>query len=172
MPSISIGFSRPRTWKPFAWIIMKGYGTDYSHVYIKFRSEKYDRQMIYQASASMVNFMGESVFYKNSQVVESYEVEISDAARSAMILFAIDNAGKPYSMKNVLGLAAVRVAEIFGFKIKNPLSDGRETFVCSELVWDLLVEAGLIPPSSSDEVTPKQVRDLMASLPKSRLLIG
>jgi hypothetical protein len=157
MDSITIGFSKPKTWKPFAWLIMQGYGTPYAHVYIKFHSESYDRDLVYQASGLAVNFMNKQHFQEHNTVVQEFQIAISEEDKKAMVQFAIDSIGSPYGMKDCLGLAWVRFCEIFGKKVKNPFDDGMKMWVCCELgyyVWktyvkkEQAVDAGDITPKS------------------------
>lgn len=165
---IVIGFSKPKTWKPFAWLIMAGYGIPYSHVYIKYRSDKYDRDLVYQASGTMVNFMGTAVFADHAQVVKEFDLEISDESRTKMIQFAIDNAGKPYGIWDAIGLAWVRLNELFDKKISNPFADDGKTYVCCELVAAILKECiGINVEEDLNKVTPKELYDLLTKLASS-----
>ena len=168
MAKIYIGLSKPKKWKAFAQLIMLGYGIPYSHVYIKFRSTKYDRDMIYQASHSMVNFIGSTMFFEENIAIEEFEVELSDEKFNEMICFAIDNAGKPYGVKQALGMAIVRIAEVFGKYIENPFRDGGNTYVCSELGAYVLENfAGGVIPKDIDDITPKDLYDYLTKIKAS-----
>lgn len=133
MNKIIIGFSKPKKFKPFAAAIMLGYGTPYDHVYIKFNSSFFSRELIYQASKTLVNFMGTGVFNDENLIVREYQLSISDHQMKDLIQFCIDNVGKPYSMKEALGLGLVRLCELFGKKIRNPFRGSNDTYVCSVL---------------------------------------
>lgn len=139
MGKIIVGFSRPKKWKPFAWAIMKVLGTPYDHVYIKFYSDSLQRNVIYQASKSMINFMGTAVFESDNIIVKEFEVAITPENRIKLMQFAVDNAGKPYSFKEVLGLAWVKICSLFGKKIGNPFKAGTDEYVCSVLA-DYILE--------------------------------
>jgi hypothetical protein len=168
MDTIKIGFSRPKKWKPFATLIMKGYGIPYSHVYIKIWSEKYQRNLIYQASHTMVNFMGTELFDRENEIVREFPVEISAQSRTDLMQFAIDNAGIPYGVKNAFGLAVQRLAQLCGFKIKNPFSDGSKSFVCCEIAGYVLESfANVDLPQDLNEITLEQIYDFMVSVSKS-----
>lgn len=154
MQSIVVGFSRPKKWRPFAWLIMKGYGIPYDHVYVKFHSGTYGRDIIYQASGSMVNFMGNTIFLSNNIGMNEFQVSISDDKYVGLMQFCIDNAGKPYGVKQAFGMAIVRIAEIFGRYIKNPFKDDG-TYVCSKLGAYILENfAGAIIPRDIEDITP------------------
>lgn len=165
MAIVKVGFSKPKKWMPFSWLIMTGYGTPYSHVYIKYRSDKFNRDLVYQASGTTVNFMGPAVFADHAQVVREFDLEISEEARTKMITFAIDNAGKPYGVKNAVGLMLVRICEIFGKRIDNPFTDDGTTYVCCELVAAILKECLEIDIEADvNLVTPKEMYDLLTKL--------
>lgn len=142
MKTIKIGFSKPNNmrYKIFAWLIMKSYKTSYSHVYIKLRSENYERDIIYQASGTIVNFMSPDIFSSHNEIVEEFQVSLTDENYIKMMQFAIDNAGKPYGIKECFGLAIVRICDFFGKKISNPFKNEGKTYICSELAGFILRE--------------------------------
>ena len=167
MEKIVVGFSRPKKFKAFAWLIMKGFGTPYDHVYIKFHSDSYDRDIIYQASKMMINFMGGKLFNDENIVVKEFDIEITPDSKKAMMQFAIDNAGKPYSMKEIFGLAWVKINSWFGRKIPNPLRDGNDAYVCSVIATYILENyAGKDIPGDFEDVTPKDLYDYLSSIEK------
>lgn len=166
MGNLIVGFSRPKKFKLFAWAIMKAYGIDYDHVYVKFHSDTYDRDIIYQASSTMVNFMSNKIFDENNITVAEYTVAIPDDKQKALIQFAMDNAGKPYGILDCVGLAAIRLADLlFHKKIKNPFGDGGKTYVCCELGAYILEEfANLQIKYDLDSINPKELRSAMDEL--------
>lgn len=165
MITVKIGFSRPKSWKPFAALIMFAYDIPYDHVYIKFHSNSFDRDVIYQASSIMVNFMSPVIFEQNNLVIKEFSLEISDPNYKSMIQFAIDNAGKPYGIKQCFGLAIVRIYELLGKRIKNPFADGGATYVCCELGEYIIEEFDNIKlPFDQDTVNPKEFYDFMEQI--------
>lgn len=167
--TILVGLSRPKKWKAFAQLIMAGYGIPYDHVYVKFHSDKYDRDLIYQASKTMVNFVGSDMFLSNNLSIYEFEVEIPDDKVVAMMQFMIDNAGKPYGIKQCFGMAIVRVCEIFGKYIENPFKDGGKTYVCSEIGAYILEQfAGAVIPKDIDDITPKDLYNYFQSILKAK----
>lgn len=159
---IIFGFSRPKKFKPFAWLIMKSYGIPYSHSYIKIFSEKYDRYLIYQASSTMVNFMNMETFNEEALVVSETQVKVTQDQRSKIIQFAIDNCGKPYGVKDIIGLAWVKLNSWVGREVKNPLSDKDSTLICSELTSIVLRDClNIVLPKDPDDMTPLDVYQLL-----------
>lgn len=161
MAKIIIGFSKPKTFKPFAWIIMKGYGVPYSHVYIKIHAKKYEKDLYYQASGLSVNFMSQIYFENHNEIVKEFEVEITDDQLNELMKFAIDTCGAPYGMKQVFWMAYVRAGEILGQRWSAPESDSTHTFVCSELASYVLEKfAGVTLPRLPDDMTPLDVYNI------------
>lgn len=139
MKRIIVGFSRPIKWKPFAKLIMAVDGTNYDHVYIKLHSDTYQRDVIYQASGLQVNFMSTSVFTGNNVIVKEFYVDVTDANYVKLMQFCIDNAGKPYSIKEILGFGWIKLNRLFGKEVSNPFQEGTNEFVCSILA-DYILE--------------------------------
>lgn len=162
MKSIIVGFSRPKKWKPFARLIMIAYKITYDHVYVKFHSNTYLRDIIYQASKMMVNFVGTSVFESENIIVKEFSIQISDENYVALMQFAIDNAGKPYSLKEILGLGLVQLCSLFGKIIENPFKEGTNEYVCSILASYILenyTKEG--PRIDFQDVNPKFLYDFL-----------
>jgi hypothetical protein len=165
MEQIVVGFSKPKTFKPYAWLIMFGYGVPYSHVYVKLESKTFDRTLIYQASSTMVNFMNEATFNEHNEVVREFTLDVPELIKRSVIQYSIDQVGKPYGVKEAFGLAIIRLGEILGQRWKNPFADGHQSFVCSELVADILIDvlwdqSGIVP----DDITPKDLFELLEKI--------
>lgn len=134
---------------------MTGYRIPFDHVYIRWHSGKLNRDVIYQASGTMVNFMG-AQFFANNLVVDEFEIPITPENKLAMIQFAMDNAGKPYGIKECFGLAWVRICALIGKKVKNPFTADGTTYVCSELAGYILQQyAGLSIDSDIADIDPE-----------------
>ncbi|HLD91720.1 MAG TPA: hypothetical protein VI911_12035 [Patescibacteria group bacterium] len=164
MKKMIIGFSRPKgkAFPWFSWVIRAKQGfTRYSHVYVKFSSLSIQREIIYQASGTQVNYIGSVLFYKHVHVVEEFEIEISDEQYLKMMQYMVDNAGKPYSIKNIL-------ANVFR---SEKLLDGDEGFVCSELAGDILEKfKGLVFDKPLDIIQPKDVYIVLKTLQNNDLI--
>jgi len=164
MQTIKVGFSKPKTWKPFAKLIMFGYDIPYDHVFVSWHSANLDRDIIYQASSTMVNFMSPVVFAANNDVVAQFDVQISDESYKKLVQFAVDNAGVPYGIKEVVGLILVALAAKLGKTINNPFSDGGTTYVCCELAGVILDDfAGASIAGNQDNWTPKTIYDYLVA---------
>jgi hypothetical protein len=165
METVIIGFSRPKKFKPFAWIIMKVLRTNYDHVYVKFHSDSLERDIIYQASKTMINFMGTVVFENENIIVKEYTLEIMPENKKALMQFAVDNAGKPYSFKEIIGFAWVKINSIFGRTISNPFKEGKNEYVCSVLASYILENyLNRDIPGDFENVDPLKLDQYLASL--------
>lgn len=165
MKELIVGFSKPKSFSLSAWFIMAGYNIPYDHVYVKIDLEDYDRTIVYQASSTMVNFMSLELFNDSVTIVDEFTVQISDENYQKLIQFALDNAGKPYGFVECVGLLIVRIFELFGKKIQNPLGSGQSTYVCSKLAGFILEQyAGASIPDDIDNITPKDVFNYLTSL--------
>lgn len=164
MKTITIGFSRPvnLTWKPYARLIMWAFSTPYDHTYLKFHSESCQRDIIYQASGSQINFMGSSYFEKNNIVVKEFEIQIEEEDYQHMLQFCIDNAGLPYGVLLAFGDIIVTVASWCKMAINNPFP-GED--VCSSLMAKILNSFTKIKiEGPTENVTPKVVYTRLANL--------
>lgn len=143
MKKVIIGFSK--TDQIFSKAIMCLEDTDFSHVYFNFRSETLDRDIIYHASFfNGVSFINKSRFLEISKIVHEVEIELTDEQHIKLMQYMIDNAGIHYGKLQILGMALVRILKPMGIKIDNPIKDGMDTMVCSEIVGNILIQLGLI----------------------------
>jgi hypothetical protein len=142
---------------------MKLLKVPFSHVYIKLHSDTYDRNIIYQASSLMVNFESPKIVAEKHEVVAEFELNVSNSTMIGVMQYAIDNAGVPYGVLQALGMGYVQIASFFGFKVKNPFKNDGKTFVCSELIGDILIEVlkYRFPPSEFDDLTPGAIYDYL-----------
>lgn len=157
MQYLTIGFSTPKKFKVLSWLIRKVERTEFSHVYLAFRSESLNRKLIYQASGLQVNFVGSALFSEHHKVLVEFTIPITDQEKKQILTSCVDLAGYPYGMKQLIGLAWVRFVGLFGKKITNPVNDGRKTNICSELAGYILVKYFNYKIEDLDSLSPKDV---------------
>lgn len=156
MDSIVVGFSRPRSWlKPFSWLIRLVTWSPYSHTYIRYNNPYANRNEIFQASGMLVNFIGQAMFDTEENICAEFNIPVTSQTKQLVVQNAIDKCGSPYGVGQVVGFGCVLFCRIFGKKIKNPFAS-TSSFVCSELVADLLNEINGITLDSST-MTPKDI---------------
>ena len=135
--------------------------SSFSHAYIEFNSEFYQRNLIYQASGLSVNFIGEDLFNSKEVTVKEFTIPISDEAKKQVVQFAIDHAGLPYNIGGVVGIGAVKFCALFGKRIKNPITGNG--YFCSELAAQILQDFEDASFSSQDiqKMTPTDLYDYL-----------
>lgn len=165
MSTIYVGFSKSIVSVPIlAWIIMACERVNFSHAYIRIRSDSLDRDLIYQATGSGVYFVGMEYFHQHSATVEEYALEVSDEAKKQFLRWAIDMSGKPYGRLQCLGIGIRRLAMLVGIKMKNPFSTGNKAYVCTEVVAEAVKELGMPIGQSLDDVGLRELVHYVRSL--------
>ena len=143
-----IGFSRPKKFKIFSWIIQKILKTNYSHTFLVFDVKSTGQKVIYQANIKGVNCLEYENFKKDNIILD--EIYISNEKKQKNVLkFCISQLGKPYS---VIALFAILFNIKFGDKTKS--------YICSELVSRALN----LPLDRPDLVTPRDIREYLETL--------
>ena len=138
MRTLYIDFTRPidKPFPVFSYGIRAVQGTPYSHVRLRWINST-GRQVIYEASGSSVKFVG-TLAQEQSKVhiVKSYEIGLDRSRYRGLIDLCMEYAGVNYGKLQIIGIA---LAYLFNMS-KNPLSSGKYSQVCSELVGRFLEE--------------------------------
>jgi hypothetical protein len=151
MKTIRVGFSTHKG--SFSWLIRTATASEISHTYLRIPVPQYNRDVIFQASGLVVNYTAGDVFAEHSEIIEEYEVDISDTQAALGERFRVTEVGKPYSMKQIVGFIGVIVArQVLNKKIPNPASDGNHSYVCVEVV------AVCIGLEDGESMTPEDLR--------------
>lgn len=167
MSKLIVGFSTPKKFGIFAWLIKVVEGTNYSHVYVRWDAPSVQRTIVYQASGTKVNFITYPNFLLVEDIIEEYEIEVTEEQQLLVRQFAYDNSSKPYSVLDIFGLAYVLFMRRLGFNPKNPINDGRSQYVCSELISYILTDClTLSMPIDNNSMTPKDVNDFIKTVGK------
>lgn len=131
---IIIGFSRAKSpWKIGSKIIAESEKRDYSHAYVRMKSQSTGISLVYQASLGMVNAYNFDLFQDHNIVVEEYVLEVTPEQLLEIKKFLQKNLGKPYSRNQVLMLS---IKKLLGFEVKYNNQDLE--FICSELALRIL----------------------------------
>jgi 3-deoxy-D-arabino-heptulosonate 7-phosphate (DAHP) synthase class II len=150
MKTIIIGFSSHSSL--FSWLIRFFTSSKVSHTYIRLPVPEYNTSVIFQASGLAVNYTASDVFESHSEVIEEYELNITDEQYRLSEKFRVTEVGKPYSYKQIIGFLTVLTARKFGKNIPNPLSNGDHSYVCVEVV------ANSVGISNGESMTPEDLR--------------
>jgi len=165
MKTLKIAFGRPRSkWAVGSYLIRWFEGAPFSHALIRWASDSLDRELVYEASHGYVHFMSGQRFDLDEEIVEEYELDYSDAAFTQAVQCCVDYAEAKYGYLQLFGMALERITGI-----RNPFRDGTQTFVCSELVGDVLkLHEGSLIDIDLELAGPKALRDCVAQLPGVR----
>lgn len=157
MRKIIVGFSRStKDFAPFSKAIQWWDGVDYSHTYFQFESQKYDVQMIYQASSTMLNYMSKPVFLLHNEVIREIEIEVTEEQYFKLMKDCMESAGLEYGLLQVFG---IMIAESFSLQY-NPFSD-EEKYHCSEWIAEKLEDLGYKFDKELDLVKPIDIFELL-----------
>jgi hypothetical protein len=172
MPKISLGFSTPKEFHVFPWLIKYIEGTKFSHTYIRIKSQSLDRDLIYQASGLKVNFDNKQNFENVNEIIEEYEVYITDETYRKVLQYAIDNLGSPYSLKQCCGIAWIRFLKLFGISSRNPIRDGKRGEICTELVAGIIEDClGVDIAEDLDSVGLRELHYYVAEIIRTEKII-
>lgn len=130
-----IGFSYPKKFRIGAWIISKWIGKPYSHVYLKFESDKIPNT-IYHAANGMVHFMEEENFKSINNILKEVKLPPSDTARKVILTHAIYLAGIKYGYTELFKIFLFDICSYLKLPIFN--SYNGSGYICSELVGEVL----------------------------------
>jgi len=156
---LTLGFSRPKhSWLPLSFIIRKVQNTTYSHVYVVMDSQYLERKIVFQASGFVVNFSSYKRLQEHNEIIKEYKIPITKNTQKQVLQFAFDKAGAPYGMRQILGMGWALLLERLTGKRRNPLDDDGRSYVCSEIVAEILKDyVGLAVNIDTDVITPKDV---------------
>lgn len=126
---------RKNNFNLLSWIIRFIEHTEFSHIGFVITNST-GRKFIYEASGFTVKFNNYNLFNDVNLYIKQYELELSSEQQQKFIDICLDNLGRPYSIKGLIGLLFVRL-----FKLKsNPFKDQADSFVCSELAAFIIKE--------------------------------
>lgn len=165
MNTLLIEFTKPNpkshTFPPIlSWLIRLFQWTPkdgipkFSHVRWRWFSSRFQEDLVYEASGSALKFVGSLVWPKYVEIVEVYEVDVTNEEKIAIIKWCIKHAGLKYARLGLIGLLYVILMKaIFRMRVKNPFKDGEYTQVCVEAIIRGLILVGIktdIDPDSAD----------------------
>lgn len=149
-----IYFSRPRKWNIGSWVIRTSQGTPFSHVAIYYDGQVYESTLRDIKPGQSLN---DWLLY--NEIVMQVDMQFPDGWTDTQTLkfrrilrFAMR---QPYSLLQILG---IWVSDRLGLK-SNPFPNGRNAYICSELVAQALRHTGFDPFISKrrDLITPKDL---------------
>jgi hypothetical protein len=166
---MSIGFSRPKDWKPVAEAIMGFEDTDFSHVFVTWKCTNIDRRKVYEAVGSGSRKISNTRFKEANYVVDIFQFEISCDDLFKIDQMTHDQAGTPYGYKHLLGLMIMRVQNYFhrllktGKRTGNPFKDGNYSQICVEAgAYVVELAEGIDMPGDIEDYGLKEFYDFVS----------
>ena len=136
MKKITIGFSKPSTWKIGAELEMWWCKSPYSHAYIRYCDDQ-GRDLIFQASHGSVHPQLYVNFLSDNIVTEEICLDFTDQEYQKMRDFYYDKMGELYAYKDLIFIFVYEFLAKVGIKISNEKIPG---YICSQLVAQMLSE--------------------------------
>lgn len=164
MRQLYIGFSTHKRFSLFSYLIRKVEKTEFSHVYVRFDSEFLERTFIYQASGLLVNFQNINSFNNESKIIKEFKLNVPDNVYKNVLCFCIDQVGKPYSLKQIIGVGLDLFNKLFKLNIHNPFVNKTDAFICSEIGAYIVEIIENINIDNKDLVTPKMLFEHLSKM--------
>ena len=185
---IVVGFSKPKKkiLPFFSWFIRIGESIEhlvysgkweyqqFSHTYVSWQAQRFERTIVYEASGSSVHFLGEDAAQEHLEPVELYRIPTTEEAQHRMVQICLTMAGTDYGLLNVAGVVWVKLIGVISWlisfrnyrvRVRNPFADGRESQPCMEVVGRLLEPHLTDKPSALEDWGVRDIRDFVRSLP-------
>lgn len=99
-------------------------------------------------------------FLAKNEIMETYEVTLSDDQYKEMRNNLLDNCGEHYAMMQNIGIFIVDKIRKLGVSISNPWKQGMN---CSELVYRFVVPyiCDMYHDTEPDLIKPSEIRDIL-----------
>jgi hypothetical protein len=169
---VSIGFSKPKTWKPLSAAIMFAEGTDFSHTFVSWKCTFIDRRKVYEAVGSGSRKISNVRFKEKAEVTDIFQFEVDIETLCKIDQFTHDQAGTPYGYKHILGIGIMRFKnawyKLIGSKKKagNPFKDKHYSQICVEAGAYVMKQVGIELPGNVEDYGLKEFYDFCAKYGK------
>lgn len=155
--NIVIGFSRAKNPMAIGSQLIRFYeNTSFSHTYITFFSDLYQRQMVIQASHGYVHELSYDMFLEQNIIVEEFKIGCSSTELMNIFSFIAITLGKNYSY---FQLFMILVRPWLGKFFKSVNDD--ESYICSELAAKITTIAHLNIHGELDYITPRILNEYL-----------
>lgn len=134
---IYIGFSTPSCEKIGSKLIKMWTGKKYSHVYLRFESNKVP-STVYHAANGMVHFITLENFLKKNKTIVEYKIEIDDVKRIEFLINCMKLSGEKYGYIELIKIFTSDI--IHQLSGKNIQFNNSRGYICSELVGVMLTK--------------------------------
>lgn len=161
MKKLRIAFSKARSKLAIlSYLIRLVEKVKFSHALLRWHSETLKQDLVYQASHGMSHFLSGTRFDIGAETIAEYEIELTEEQHIKVMQKCVELAGIKYGYFQLAGMAFERLTGL-----KHPFRDGSKTYVCSELVGEVLRQVHEIN-IDLELVGPGRLEKLVASLPE------
>lgn len=144
MVILSVGESKPKSFKLFSKAIELVEMTDHTHSFVSWRDPRTDIRIVAEARGSGCRVVTNNHFKSDNWVVRIYQYKITNDQLLKFEKYVWEQMGRPYGHKHILGLLLMRI----GLTNKNIFKDGDFSQICAELsVKGISNALGEAPPS-------------------------
>lgn len=113
------------------WVLKR----DFSHTWLKFKMKDLYSNTVFHAVGNGLSYISEPAFLQHNEVIEEFELEISDSLYNHILNLCHSYASVKYGYWQNLGIGFVKFLKLFGINYRrNPFNEGLN---CSE--WCALV---------------------------------
>lgn len=151
MNNVVVGFSTPKNFNLFSWLIRTLGGSTFSHAYLRYHDDVTGEDIVFQASGRLVNMIDYARFCEVEKICAEFKIPVEDKKKIEIISWCEKKLGIPYAVASIIGFGPVLIARLFKKKIKNPFGDGESKLFCSEAVCYVLEDLQISP----DELDPE-----------------
>lgn len=99
MKTIVIGASRNRQCKPGSLLIQWHLGTNYSHIYFKFKEDMYEDATVFQAVGKGMQYISYNNWLEHNVPIHEFEMQVSDEIYIELMQDCHKNSGKAYGFQ-------------------------------------------------------------------------
>lgn len=148
MITLSIGESRPKSWKPMAQAIKLVEGTDHTHSFASYKDPRTGIRIVAEARGGGCRVVTNHHFKDENHVVRIFQYKITEEQLLAYEHYIWEQLGRPYAHKQLAGLLLMRS----GITAGNPFKDGDFSQICVELSGKGIAHAlGIELPSGIED---------------------
>lgn len=158
--SFKIGFSRSNGRFPiYSTLIRIAEKRPYSHAYVRMDDRYTGRDVIFQASSTMVNRCNIDIFRAHNRIIKEYVIDCTEEEFKEIWTWLSDKLGLDYSRTQIMWISIKKLLRISGKS-----DNGDREFICSELAAKALRIKGISLPRRTDEITPSDLDKILEGL--------
>jgi len=143
---INIIFTKPKNYFFISELVAFVQKTDFSHVCISF-----DNKLFQANNDTGVTVTDLEEFLKENNILHSFTISVSAAE---FYKYMNQVTGRPYSSYQAFIVGVFITIKRAGLKLRIPKVNGKEAFICSEIIGDVLIMADMMKKKSLDTFSP------------------